>query len=329
MTDSQNQAPRSAADSDLSNGTSDAPPSRWTRRRLLTYGIGGAGIVIAVGAVGLDLVAHGVLPGQQTLDRYDGACDVSSPPLRFATPGPATSGTFYSNARNRTVGYTIAYPPGHGPGSTLPLVVMLHGFGGNHATAVSGMSPAEALALEMGSTPLPPMAMVTVDGGNGYWNSHPGDDPMAMLTDELLPRCSRLGLGAPGHRVGAMGISMGGYGALLLAERSPNLISAVAAISPAIWTSYQEARLANPGAYASAGDFEADDAVTHTGALSSIPVRVASGDADPFHAGVVALAARLPEGTEVVISPGCHTDPFFTSQEGPSLAFLGQHLTTT
>jgi S-formylglutathione hydrolase FrmB len=35
-----------------------------------------------------------------------------------------------------------------------------------------------------------------------------------------------------------MGISMGGYGALAIAERYPRQVSAVAAISPAIWTSY-------------------------------------------------------------------------------------------
>ena len=94
--------------------------------------------------------------------------------------------------------------------------------------------------------------MVTVDGGDGYWNPHPGDNPMAMVIDELIPRCQRLGLGRPPRRIGALGISMGGYGALLFAEKYPHLIAAVAAISPAIWTSYPQARQANPAAYASA-----------------------------------------------------------------------------
>jgi hypothetical protein len=31
---------------------------------------------------------------------------------------------------------------------------------------------------------------VTVDGGGGYWNPHPGDNPQAMLTDELIPMCA-------------------------------------------------------------------------------------------------------------------------------------------
>jgi dienelactone hydrolase len=138
--------------------------------------------------------------------------------------------------------------------------------------------------------------------------------------------CQGLGLGAAPQRIGAMGISMGGYGALLLAERYPQVFSAVAAISPAIWTSYGQAKGANPGAYASAADFTADDAVTHAGDLAAMPVRVASGDADPFHPGVEALVRALPPGADVDFSGGCHTHPFFLAQEPPSLAFLARHL---
>ena len=42
------------------------------------------------------------------------------------------------------------------------------------------------------------MALVTADGGTGYWNPHPGDNPQAMLTDELIPLCRRRGLGTAG-----------------------------------------------------------------------------------------------------------------------------------
>ena len=82
--------------------------------------------------------------------------------------------------------------------------------------------------------------------------------------------------------IGVMGISMGGYGALLLAEKRPDLISAVAAISPAIWTSYAQARAANAGAYASAADLAArtEQPVTHAAALAGRPVRAAAGYAD-------------------------------------------------
>ena len=101
------------------------------------------------------------------------------------------------------------------------------------------------------------------------------------------------------------------------------------AISPAIWTSYAQAQGANARAYASAQDFAADDAVTHAGALAGIPLRIASGNSDPFHPGIEALAKALPPGAIVSFSTGCHTDAYFTSQEPPSLAFLARHLTST
>jgi enterochelin esterase-like enzyme len=293
---------------------------------VLALGFGGAAAVAAAGITGVELVSRGVLPGKAELDRLDGSCSVPSPPLAYQRSGPVHSATFYSAARNRTVGYTIAYPPGHQSGDELPLVIMLHGYGGNHADALVGMSPAQAVAIKVGGRPLAPMAMATIDGGNGYWTAHPGDDPMAMVIDELIPLCRRLGLGRSPQPIGTMGISMGGYGALLLAEKHPDLISAVAAISPAIWTSYPQARAANPTAYASAAAFAANDAVTHVTALARHPVRIASGYDDPFYPGVQVLARALPPGAVVDFASGCHTNPFFVAQEPPSLAFLASHL---
>ncbi len=250
-----------------------------TRRRLL-----GCGLAAVVGGAfaGLELVEQGVLPGRQTLDELDGACSVSHPAERFRPVGPSFAGRFFSRARGRDVGYTLAYPPGHRSGSALPLGIVLHGFGGDHVRALAGLTLAQALALKtQGRSPALPMALVAADGGGGYWNAHPGDDPMGMVMNELLPMCQRLGLGRTPRSVGTLGISMGGYGALLLAEKHPDQIAAVAAISPAVWTSYAQARAANAGAYGSAADFASDDVVTHTAALAEIPVRVASGVDDP------------------------------------------------
>jgi pimeloyl-ACP methyl ester carboxylesterase len=298
----------------------------WTRRRVLTLGLAPAAAFVAAGVTGLELVSRGILPGKAMLDTLDGACSVPGPALEFSPPGPSSSRTFYSAARGRTVGYTIAYPPEHRAGDELPLVIMLHGYGGNHADALVGMSPAQAVALQVGGRPLAPMALVTVDGGNGYWNPHPGDDPMTMVIGELIPLCQRLGLGRPPRRIAMMGISMGGYGALLLAEKYPHLIAAAAAISPAIWTSYAQAQGASAGAYASAAAFAANDAVTHASALAHVPVRVAAGYDDPFYPGVQALARVLPAGAVVDLAKGCHTGAFFAEQQPPSLAFLARHL---
>jgi pimeloyl-ACP methyl ester carboxylesterase len=299
---------------------------RWSRRRVLGAGIGGLAAVAAAGAGGLELVSHGVLPGQQVLDRLTGACTVGAPPPRFASPGPSVEGTFFSRARRREVGYTIAYPPGHRRGSHLPLIVALHPFGADHRRVLPGMTLPQAVALKVGSGLLPPMAIVAADGGRGYWNPHPGDDPEAMVVGELIPMCQRLGLGRGPGAIGTLGVSMGGYGALLLAERHPTLITAAAAIGPAIWTSYPQARAVNAGAYASAAAFADADVVTHARSLAPVAVRVACGDGDPFCPGVRALAKTLPQHAIVTISKGCHSFSFFISQEPPSLLFLARHL---
>ncbi len=297
-----------------------------TRRHFLRWLAGGVGVVVVAGAAGFELVNHDILPGKQLLDRIDGACSVPATTFAFGTVGASESGRFYSQARRRSVGYTIAYPPSRQPGDSLPLVVMLHGYGGNHTNALFGISPAQALALQGKGAGLSPMAMVTVDGGDGYWNPHPGDDPMAMVVHELIPFCQRKGLGAAPEKIGLMGISMGGYGALAIAERFPGLASAVAAISPAVWTSYGQTHSANAEAFASKSAFRAGDVIKHARALKGMAVRVAAGVDDPFQPGVKSLARVLPARSTVVFSAGCHTPSFFLEQEPPSLNYLSRHL---
>ena len=293
-----------------------------SRRGFIVAGLGGLAGIFGLG----ELVEHGVLPGKNRLDHLLGDCSVSAPELTFDRPGQSATGSFHSKARGIEVGYTVAYPPGHGPGSELPLVLYLHAFGGNHASELGGVTLARALAARQGGRALPPMAAVAVDGGGLYWNPHPGDDPMAMLVDEVIPRFQARGLGRAHGGIGVVGISMGGYGALLLGEKHPGLISAVAAISPAVWTSYPQARAANAGAFASAADFARDDVITHASTFARTPLRIASGLDDPFHPGVVALAKALPSSAIVEFPSGCHDGSFFASQQHQSLQFLGAHL---
>jgi pimeloyl-ACP methyl ester carboxylesterase len=303
----------------MSESGATAPVSR---RRLLRWVAGGLGAVVVAGVGGFELVEHGVLPGKLQLDELAGACSVNAPDVSFGALGTTTSGQFFSKARRRRVGYSIGYPAGYQSNDALALIVMLHGYGNNHRNALVNMTPAQAVALRFGAAAPRPAALVTVDGGNGYWNPHPTDDPMAMVVDELIPLCQRLGLGRTPETISLMGISMGGYGALAIAERNPGLASGVAAISPAIWTSYDQARAANRGAFASASAFEEGDVIARAATLRGVSIRIASGNDDPFHSGVEKLAGVLPHSSTVVFSSGCHTNPFFYEQEPPSLQFL-------
>ena len=80
-----------------------------------------------------------------------------------------------------------------------------------------------------------PMALIGVDGRTGYWHRRAnGDDAGSMLFHELVPLLT--GRGFRTDRVGLLGASMGGYGALLWGERrGPKRIAAVGAMSPALW----------------------------------------------------------------------------------------------
>jgi hypothetical protein len=60
---------------------------------------------------------------------------------------------------------------------------MLHGLGGDHADALAGLSPQQAVALRVGGAALAPVAMVTVDGGNGFWHRHPAALPPGAIVD--------------------------------------------------------------------------------------------------------------------------------------------------
>ena len=208
-------------DNEPSNEHDTARRPRWSRRQILTAGLGGVAGIVVAGAAGVELVSHGVLPGKQALTQLEGGCSVTSPTFQYAELGHSLSGSFHSQARRRAVGYTVAWPPGAEPGTPLPLIVMLHGEGANHTNALTGMRPNEAVALTINGKPLPPMALVTVDGGTGYWNPHPDDNPMAMVISELIPLCQSMHLGRSPQKIGTMGISMGGYGAILLAEKYP------------------------------------------------------------------------------------------------------------
>ena len=290
--------------------------------------MGAALLTVGVTALSTELLDRGIVPGRGAIEsnHLDPGCWTVLGSPACGASGATVNGAFDSAFRHTTVGYTIGYPPGHGPGDRLPLVVMLHGFRADHTSAFAGMSPQDAVGLYVGGEPLTPMALVTVDGGGGYWHPHPGDDPMGMVVHELLPLLRARGLGVPPHKVATMGISMGGYGAIAFAEHYPGLFSAVAAISPAIFTSYAWVHYVNPGAYWSAADFARYDSITHTAALADIPVRITTGDHDPFHPWVVDLVDALPPGAVVQYAPGGHDSQFFESQEPASLAFLSAHL---
>ena len=229
-------------------------------------------------------------------------------PAAAAPPAPTyLAGSFVSAARGGIeTNWAIARAPGQT--SALHPVIALHGKGADAAQVMAGgveQGLAEAVAAG-----LPPFAVVAVDGGGTYWHKRAtGEDSGAMVLDELLPMLGTMGLDT--SRVGFLGWSMGGYGALLLGARlGPQRTAAICAVSPALWTS---AGASAPGAFDGADDYAANS-VWGRPEFSSIPTRIDCGTSDPFYSATRQFVAQLPNPPAGGFSPGGHDGGFWSSQ---------------
>ncbi|HZA10341.1 alpha/beta hydrolase [Mycobacterium sp.] len=289
-----------------------------TRRALLRLGAGAA-----LGAAGS--YAIGGLRGPATTQVSMTGAGASLPPLAPPTPlEPAPppnaaptylTGSFKSAARGGIdTNWAIARPPGQT--KALRPVIALHGKGGDAAKVMAGeVENGLAQALAAG---LPPLAVVSVDGGGSYWHKRAsGEDTGAMVLNELLPMLDGKGLDT--SRVAFLGWSMGGYGALLLgAHLGPSRTAAICAVSPALWMSYGATA---PGAFDSADEWSANN-VFGLPQLGSIPIRVDCGNSDPFYSATKQFIAQLPTPPSGGFSPGGHDDGFWSQQLPAELIWM-------
>ncbi|MEU5993413.1 alpha/beta hydrolase-fold protein [Spirillospora sp. NPDC047418] len=294
-----------------------------TRRALLLGGLAGAGAAVAMSGTGYALVENEVLPGKVRLDRALGRCgQVPAPPAASAAVQRMT----WRSAHRRTTVTATIVPPARGRSLRgLPVVVALHGSGGTGASAVSGLALDHYLPDAVAGGGVPPFALVAVDGGpDTYWHARAGgDDPIAMIVDELLPRLRERG--ARTGRIGAIGWSMGGYGALVLTRRlGAGRMAAAVASSPALFTSYEDARATNPRAFDDAADYARNDVFAALDELKGVPLRVDCGTSDPFAAMARRFRDRVhPAGA---MAGGCHDGAFWRPRLPAQLAFLGHRL---
>ncbi|HEY1135366.1 MAG TPA: alpha/beta hydrolase-fold protein [Nocardioides sp.] len=296
-----------------------SPRRRLTRRGVLV----GAGVGAAALAAGGAGVATGVLPGRPQLysrlglDGEDGA-------IPDVAPGEVVSGDLVSVARRgRRAGWSLATPPGI-DAAGLPVVVVLHARGGDHTAAFSsaglGLDRFLAAAVADG---MPPVALASIDGDDAYWHARSnGDDPGAMVLDEFLPLLADRGLDV--DRLGLLGWSMGGFGALRLAGLlGAGQVSAVAALSPALWHHYDDTP---SGAFDDAADFEAVTVMGRQADLDGIPVRVDCGYGDPFCPAAEDYVDGFDERPAGDFERGDHDRGYWRRLAGPQLRFVGDRL---
>ncbi|MFT4263696.1 MAG: alpha/beta hydrolase-fold protein [Nocardioides sp.] len=286
-----------------------------TRRTLL---LGSAGALASLAAVGAGVEAD-LLPGRVLAAR---ALGLNGPAGRVpdVDAGPVSASSFRSRARGRRVGYAVSLPPG-GTADGLPVIVALHGLGGTHRTGLRmGLPRFQAAAVAGG---VDPFAVVTVDGGNGYYHPHHGDDAGAMIVDELLPRLAKAGLDT--RRLGLYGWSMGGYGALRIAGLlGPATVRGVAAVSPALWT---HAGDASRSGFDDAAEYRRYSVLGHQSALRGIPVRLEVGNGDPFRDATRSYAHGFgAKAATLSVEAGAHDTGYWRRMLPGDLRFLGRRL---
>lgn len=294
-----------------------------TRRQFLV----GGGLALGGLVVG-GVVAQRTLPLRSYWYQLTGACGPEEPvPADLAKP---TYGTFRSAVLGADVEYgewapNISYPSGF----RFPVLYCLPGRGQDPQWVLDApiyLADYAAVKNPDGGTRL--LALVAIAGSDTFWHERAsGEDRMAMLLDEFIPWYEeRHDAGGSRANRAVMGWSMGGYGALLAAERRPDMFAAVCAASPALWRSYDDGV---GDAFDDAKDFAENDVFAGIGELSDTAVRVDCGKADVFHDAARDFAARCEEQTGRPVAgdvadgvTGCHDSDYWRRVAPDELAFV-------
>jgi len=293
---------------------------RWLSRRSVLIA-GASGLAVTGLAVG---TATGKLPFSQALQRTLGVTS-SNPTTQL---GSTRVERVYSQARGRMVDLVFILPS-KTPPKGLPMSLMLHGLHGN-ARSAAPTGTLKQLASDVARKAVPAFGFVAVDGGDNYWHEvHPGDDPMAMLLEEVPQWLRARGFGGDtGQPFACTGVSMGGFGALLSGLTWPGRFAAVIGNSPAFWHSYAEAQHVNPGAYGSAAEWNRyGDMLARASSFRGMPASIYIGASDPFEPIVSQLRGRLPDPSVVTIAKGCHDGRFWQTHAPTVIATLSRSLT--
>jgi enterochelin esterase-like enzyme len=154
-----------------------------------------------------------------------------------ALPAGCQHRTYYSAANKTTIGYNIYLPPDYAANASAryPVVYSLHGMGGNEW---GNLGYATALQSGINSKTINPMIMVFVNGRSNTFYADSKDGSVkceTTLIKELIPHIDSAFRTLPdrAHRA-ANGISMGGFGALMLATKHHELFGHATSVIAAL-----------------------------------------------------------------------------------------------
>jgi enterochelin esterase-like enzyme len=152
-----------------------------------------------------------------------------------------THQTFKSLILHRDLNYAVLLPKDYDSlNSEYPVVYLLHGMGDDESAWYEyGLI---SYYVDLYAAETVPMIYVMPQGFNTYWvNKHNGTYPyMDMLVNEMVPAIDSMfrTIKDPQHRA-VMGFSMGGYGALILPAKNPDIFKTGVILSMSFRTDQQ------------------------------------------------------------------------------------------
>jgi enterochelin esterase-like enzyme len=148
--------------------------------------------------------------------------------------------SFKSELLSRKVDFAVYLPPDYDISQRrYPVVYLLHGFTDDESAWIQFGEVNRAADIGIASGAVPPLIIVMPDAGvTWYINDHRGEESYEeMFVSELIPHIDTTFRTRPDREFRTVsGLSMGGFGSLLLAMRHPELFGSCAAFSSAVHT---------------------------------------------------------------------------------------------
>jgi enterochelin esterase-like enzyme len=207
--------------------------------------------------------------------------------------------TLHSRLLHRDLHEIRVVPAKHGNWT----LVLLHGRSSGPSSYLS-QSLFDALHA-LGSRA--PVVLLPDGVDHSYWHNRADGKWGSMVLREIVPRHGRVAIG---------GISMGGYGALLLGAQGR--FCAVGGHSPALWFSGADSAA---GAFDDAEDYARHDIVNHPPHYHA-PVWIDVGTEDPFRNAAVHYAHEIH--AQLHVWPGGHDSGYWHSHMRQYLAFYAR-----
>jgi enterochelin esterase-like enzyme len=245
---------------------------------------------------------------------------------------------FKSAALGRSWTYAVYLPTGYDAANLrYPALYLLHGSGGNLYQWVNQGRIQQTADALISSGDIPPSVIVLPDGGTSWFVDRKEKMETALIT-ELIPdveKTFRVLRSREGRLVG--GLSMGGYGAMRLALKYPEMFAAAALLSPAIYnpeppenSAARTAGVFGAPAYDASIWKSLNYPALWEGYLakkSPVPIYINSGDDDDYFTEFEAvqfyeLLRKNKQPAELRIVNGGHGWPVWESTIGDALKYI-------